>query len=111
MMLEEGTVEPSTSPWASPIVLVRKKDATYRFCVDFRKLSTVSVKDAYPLPMVSATLDKLRNAHYLSTVDVKPEIWQMTQRVILRLRFQTEVFFNSGGCRLACAMLLQPGKD
>lgn len=77
MMLKDGTVESLTSPWASPIVLVRKKDQTYRFCVDFRKLNKVTVKNAYPLPMVSVTLDKLRNAHYLSTLDIKSAFWQI----------------------------------
>ena len=49
-MLERGVVEPSTSPWASPIVLVRKKDGSTRFCIDYRKLNDVMRKDAYPLP-------------------------------------------------------------
>ncbi|XP_050507411.1 uncharacterized protein LOC114339384 [Diabrotica virgifera virgifera] len=47
-MLKEGTIEPSASGWSSPIVLVRKKDNSYRFCIDFRKVNELSEKDAYP---------------------------------------------------------------
>lgn len=76
-MLRDGIVEPSNSPWASPIVLVKKKDGSYRFCVDYRKLNKVTVRDAYPIPMVSNTLDKLRNAKYLTTLDIKSAYWQI----------------------------------
>ncbi|CAB4007282.1 Transposon Ty3-G Gag-Pol poly, partial [Paramuricea clavata] len=51
-MLENNIIKPSNSPWSSPIVLVRKKDGTWRFCIDFRKLNDVTVKDAFPLPQV-----------------------------------------------------------
>lgn len=76
-MLELGVVEPSKSPWASPILLVKKKDDTYRFCVDFRKLNRVTVKDSYPLPYVSSTLDKLRSARYITSLDIKSAYWQI----------------------------------
>jgi len=58
-MLREGIIEPSTSAWSSPIVIVRKRDGKYRFCIDFRKVNEVTERDAYPLPHISATLDKL----------------------------------------------------
>lgn len=76
-MLELGVVEPSQSPWSSPILLVKKKDGTFRFCVDFRKLNSVTVRDSYPLPMVSDILDKLRHAKYISSLDVKSAYWQV----------------------------------
>lgn len=76
-MLNDGIVEPSNSPWASPIILVKKSDGTYRFCVDYRQLNKVTKRDAYPLPFVSATLDKLRDAHYLTTLDIKSAYWQI----------------------------------
>lgn len=72
-----GIVEPSNSPWSSPILLVKKKDGKYRFCVDFRKLNAVTVKDSYPIPYVSDTLDKLCNAKYLSSLDIKSAYWQV----------------------------------
>ena len=76
-MLENGVVEPSTSSWASPVLLVPKKDGSMRFCVDFRKLNAVTKKDAYPLPYISSILDKLGNAKYLSSLDIKSAFWQV----------------------------------
>lgn len=76
-MLKEDIIEPSSSPWASPIVLVKKPDGKVRFCVNYKKLNEVSLPDAYPLPFVSATLDKLRNARFITTLDIKSAYWQI----------------------------------
>ena len=58
-MLTGGQIEASDSPWSSPVVLVTKKDAGTRFCVDYRQLNDATVKDAYPLPRIDDTLDML----------------------------------------------------
>ncbi|KAL6419044.1 hypothetical protein ACFW04_014106 [Cataglyphis niger] len=76
-MKKAGVIEPSRSAWSSPIVVVRKKDGKHRFCIDFRKVNEVTEKDAYPLPQVTATLDKLRGARYLTTLDLKNGYWQV----------------------------------
>lgn len=76
-LLSQGIVERSESPWSSPIILVKKKDQTYRFCVDYRKLNMVTERDAYPLPYISSTLDKLRDARYLSSLDIKTAYFQV----------------------------------
>jgi hypothetical protein len=76
-MLKAGVVEKSTSAWSSPVLLIPKKDGTFRFCVDFRKLNAVTERDAYPLPYISAILDKLRNATFMSSLDIKSAFWQV----------------------------------
>lgn len=76
-MLNEGIIETSTSAWSSPILMVRKKDGNFRFCVDYRKLNAVTERDSYPLPYVTHTLDKLRDAHYLSSLDIRSAYWQV----------------------------------
>jgi hypothetical protein len=65
-----GIVRKSNSPWASPIVVVRKKDGTARTCVDYRKLNDVTKKDAHPLPRIDDIFDALRGTKYFSTLDV-----------------------------------------
>lgn len=77
-MLEMDIIEPSKSSWSSPVLLVPKKDKSYRFCVDYRALNAVTRKDAYPLPYVSAILDRLRGAKYLSSMDIKSAYWQIS---------------------------------
>ena len=76
-MLARGLARPSNSPWSSPIVLVPKKDSDYHFCVDFRRLSTVTRKDAYPMPRVDEIFYKLGRAHYFTTLDLVSGYWQV----------------------------------
>eukprot|EP00731_Ephydatia_muelleri_P039166 Em1164g1a len=76
-MLEKNAIEHSDSPWSSPIVLVKKKDGTTRFCVDYRKVNEVTRKDAYPLPRVDDTLDTLAGSKFFSTLDLTTGYWQV----------------------------------
>ena len=76
-MLNEGVVQPSKSPWASQIVLVRKKDNSFRFCVDYHKLNEVTHKDAYPLPRIDDTLNTLAGSKWFSTLDMLSGYWQV----------------------------------
>ena len=69
-MLEEKIIEPSNSPWASPVVLITKKDGSIRFCVDYRKLNLLKTKDVYPLPRIDDCLAALSGAKYISTFDL-----------------------------------------
>jgi len=57
-MLQTGVIEPSNSPWSSPVCMVRKKDGSYRYCVDYRRMNSVTIKDAFPVPDVKDALDK-----------------------------------------------------
>ena len=70
-MLASDVIRPSNSPLASPVVMVKKKDGSLRFCVDFRQLNAASVKDAHPLPRIDDLLDALHGARWFSTLDLK----------------------------------------
>ena len=76
-MLEKGIIHPSSGPWASPIVLVPKKDGQLHFCVDYRKLNSVTKKDQYPLPRIEDILDTLGGMRYFSTLDLASGYWQI----------------------------------
>ena len=73
-MLANKVIRPSTSAWSSPIVLVQKKDKTWRFSIDFRRLNAVTVKDAYPLLQID---DSLAGVQYFTTLDLAYGFWQM----------------------------------
>lgn len=71
-MESHGITEPADSPWAAPVVIVRKNDGSYRFCIDYRKLNAVTRKDAYPLPWVEQSLDALAGNSWFSSLDLTP---------------------------------------
>jgi len=76
-MLKAGVIEPSNSPWTSNIVVVKKKDDSLRYCVDYRRLNSVARRDAYPLPRIDSCLDALSGAHLFSTFDLRASYHQV----------------------------------
>jgi len=76
-MLSRDILQQSTSPWASPIVFVKKKDGSTRFRIDYRKLNSVTCRDAYPFPWIDDTLDTLSGSQWFSTLDLLSGYWQV----------------------------------
>ena len=80
-MLENKFIRPSNSPWRSPVLLVKKKlpdgSIKYRFCIDLKKVNSITTKDSYSLPRISETVDALSGAKYFTTMDVDRAFWQV----------------------------------
>ena len=69
-LLADGVIEESCSPWASPVVLVRKNNGEWRFCIDYCRLNSITVKDSHPLPRVDETLDVQAGSRWFTTLDI-----------------------------------------
>ena len=77
LMLDAGVIRPSNNPWCNAVVLVRKKDGSLCFCIDFRKLNSLTVKDSHLLPCICETLESLAGAAHFSTFDMNSGFWQV----------------------------------
>lgn len=74
-MLQKGVIRESSGPWAAQVILVKKKDGSWRFCVDYRRLNEITKKDVYPLPRIDDAIDCLHSAFYFPSVDLRSGYW------------------------------------
>lgn len=76
-MIKDGVVDKSKSDWSSPIIMIKKPDGTYRVCLEFRKVNSVTKKDEYPLPQIDSILHKFRHVRYISKLDMQKGFLQI----------------------------------
>ena len=102
-MLRMGVIEPCYSPWRSPSLLVKKKDDTYRYCIDFRNINKLTVKDKFPLPRIDSVLEALNGAKYFTSLDLKKGYYQIPIKKADRIKtaFNTD---NNTYCYSRMAM-------
>ncbi|KAM0018968.1 putative nucleotidyltransferase, Ribonuclease H [Helianthus debilis subsp. tardiflorus] len=79
-LLDKGFIRPSSSPWGAPVLFVKKKDGTFRMCIDYRELNKVTVKNRYPLPRIDDLFDQLQGSSYYSKIDLRSGYHQLRVR-------------------------------
>ncbi|KAD6454277.1 hypothetical protein E3N88_08983 [Mikania micrantha] len=76
-LLDQGFIRPSFSPWGAPILFVKKKDGSFRMCIDYRELNKVTIKNRYPLPRIDDLFDQLQGSRHFSKIDLRSGYHQL----------------------------------
>ena len=79
-LLDKGFIRPSSSPWGAPVLFVKKKDGSFRMCIDYRELNKLTVKNRYPLPRIDDLFDQLQGSSYYSKIDLRSGYHQLRVR-------------------------------
>ncbi|GKC05963.1 putative reverse transcriptase domain-containing protein [Tanacetum coccineum] len=79
-LADRGFIRPSTSPWGAPVLFVKKKDGSFRMCIDYRELNKLTVKNYYPLPRIDDLFDQLQGSSVYSKIDLRPGYHQLRVR-------------------------------
>ncbi|GJS09106.1 putative reverse transcriptase domain-containing protein [Tanacetum coccineum] len=74
---DKGFIRPSSSPWGAPILFVKKKDGSFRMCIDYRELNKLTVKNRYPLPRIDDLFDQLQRSQFFSKIDLRSGYHQL----------------------------------
>ncbi|GKD00300.1 putative reverse transcriptase domain-containing protein [Tanacetum coccineum] len=85
-LADRGFIRPSTSPWGAPVLFVKKKDGSFRICIDYRELSKLTVKNCYPLPRIDDLFDQLQGSSVYSKIDLRSGYHQLRIRIVQFLR-------------------------
>ena len=76
-MLDRGFIRPSISPWGAPMLFVKKKDGTFKLCIDFSELNKVTIKNKYPLPRIDKLFNQLQGSCVFSKIDLRSGYYQL----------------------------------
>ena len=76
-LLDLGLIRPSVSPWSAPAIFIRKKDGSWRLCIDYRELNKATIKNQYPLPRIDDLFDQMKGAMVFSKIDLRSGYHQL----------------------------------